>query len=80
MVPRQSLSLVLSHPNTLAPKRELSSTQQESASENPDNGLKFFSILNAIKDFDIFRDFPFDPMHCLLEGIGRTVISFIFIY
>ena len=29
--------------------------------------------MNTIKCCDIVQDFPFDPMHYILEGTGKTV-------
>lgn len=54
--------------------RNVDETIQQSGAENPPNGIKSFSLLSCLKDFNICRDLPFDQMHCQLEGLGKNVI------
>ena len=56
-------------------KRDNSQTARESNKENPQFGLKFFSYLNGLENFQIVRDMPYDPMHCLLEGVGKKIFN-----
>lgn len=72
------MSEVLELPHEKAIERTKQSIFAEYGKEEMKYGVKAISLLSKIPQFDISRDCPYDPMHVLLEGLGKRQINYMF--